>query len=177
MMTGASNCSLPSHSIALLGFADLWSPVDQAGLPPGVLVVADRRELCLGIHKTVALHHRELVFAGHRNRVDWANLRAESAEHAPTGLQDELAELAISFLRGHDVHLEARRRANACTEPTGHTECLSGFRVDSQRRKAAEARRHIPLLFRILDRDLRSEKPLEGDRESLDFIEHACGAP
>src|SRR6185437_6661921 len=112
-----------------------------------------------------------------RNCVNRAHLRAEPAEHATTGLQDELAQLAIAFSRRNDVHLETRRWADACAEPAGHAECLAGFRVDPQRWQAPEARRHVPLLFRVLDRDLRSEKSLEGNRESLDFIEHASGAP
>src|SRR5215213_7917231 len=75
-----------------------------AVFPPVGKLCANRGELGLRVDETVAIHDRELVLVAHRNCVDWTDLRAESAEKAATGAEDELTQLPVPFLRRHDVH-------------------------------------------------------------------------
>ena len=76
--------------------------------------------------------HGKLVLVAHGDGIDRADLRAEPTEQAAAGAENELAQLAVTFLGGHDVHLEAGRRADAGAEPAGHAERLTRVRVGAQ---------------------------------------------
>src|SRR5262245_41256265 len=87
-----------------------------AVLPPVGKLPANRRQLRLRVDEAVAVADRQLVLVAHRDGVDGADLRAETAVEAAPGAQDEFAQLPVPFLRRNDVHFEAGRRADTGTE-------------------------------------------------------------
>src|SRR6478672_12017097 len=105
----------------------------DSGVPPGIRLAADRRQLGLGIDEPIALHGGQLVFLAHGDGIDGTDLGAEPAEHAAPCLEHELAQLTVALLRWDDVHLQTGRRADAGAETARNAECLAGLRIGAQR--------------------------------------------
>ncbi len=123
-------------------------------LPPDRRLRADRRQLGLRVNEPVAIEHRQLVLAAHRDCVHRADLSAQSAEHAAARPQDELAEFAVAFFRRNNVHFQAGCRANARTQTASYAKRLASVGIGAERWKPAKSRGHIALLFRVLNRDV-----------------------